>query len=94
MPVAALYDIHGGAYEWKDLRRTVATRLGELGFSETVIGRVLNHAKYSVTGKHYNQYAYLDEIRQALTAWDRDLQRILRDEPRKKSKIVPMRGRR
>jgi integrase len=89
-----LFKIHGGAYEWKDLRRTVATKLGELGFSETVIGRVLNHAKYSVTGKHYNQYAYLDEIRQALTAWDRELQRILAHEPKKKSKVVPLRGRR
>ena len=36
----ALSMIHDGAYEWKDLRRTVATRLADLGFDETVIGRV------------------------------------------------------
>ena len=73
----ALDAIHNGAYEWKDLRRTVATRLADLGFDETVIGRVLNHAKYTVTGKHYNQHRYVDEIRAALTAWDVELQRIL-----------------
>ncbi len=35
----ALGAIHGGAYKWKDLRRTVATRLAGLGFDETTIGR-------------------------------------------------------
>ncbi len=37
--------IHGGAYQWTDLRRTVATRLAKLGFDETTIGRVFNHAR-------------------------------------------------
>ena len=45
-----------------------------------MIGRVLNHAKYTVTGKHYNQHRYVDEIRAALTAWDVELQRILANE--------------
>lgn len=89
----ALGVIHGGAYEWKDLRRTVSTRLAELGIDETVIGRALNHARHTVTGKHYNQHAYLDEIRQALTAWDTELQRILKDEPKKTPRVLPMRRR-
>jgi integrase len=87
----ALRVLHGGAYEWKDLRRTVATRLGELGFSETVIGRVLNHARYTVTAKHYNQHEYLDEKRAALDAWDRELQRILANKPKARGRVVPMR---
>ena len=41
----ALSAIHGGAYTWKDLRRTVATHLAELRFNNTTIGRVLNHAR-------------------------------------------------
>jgi len=90
----ALGVIHGGAYEWKDTRRTVATRLADLGFDETVIGRLLNHAKYSITSKHYNTHAYLDEIRQALTAWDTELARILANVPRTRSRVVPMRRRR
>ena len=85
--------IHGGAYEWKDLRRTVATRLAELGFDETVIGRALNHAKYSITSKHYNTHAYVHEIQQALTAWDQELARILADKPKPRSRVLPMRRR-
>jgi integrase len=90
----ALNAIHNGAYEWTDLRRTVATRLAGLGFDETTIGRVLNHARYTVTGKHYNQHVYVEEIRQALTAWDRELQRILADKPKSKTNVLPMRRRR
>jgi integrase len=89
----ALSPIAAGAYEWTDLRRTVATRLAELGLNETVIGRVLNHARYGVTGKHYNQHVYVEEIRQALSAWDAELARILANKPRVRSRVVPMRPR-
>lgn len=88
----ALAVLHGGKYEWKDLRRTVATRLAGLGFSETVIGRVLNHARYSVTAKHYNRHDYLTETRAALDAWDAELTRILANQP-KPSKVVAHRPR-
>lgn len=89
----SLRAIHDGGYEWKDLRRTVSTRLAELGFDETTIGRVLNHARYTVTAKHYNKHAYVEEIRQALTAWDRELQRILANEPKSKNNVLAMRPR-
>jgi len=89
----ALRPISGGAYEWIDLRRTVATRLADLGFDETVIGRVLNHAKYGVTGKHYNQHEYAEEKRRALTAWDVELQRILANKAKKKAAVLRMRAR-
>jgi integrase len=89
----ALSVLRNGAYTWKDARRTVATRLAELGFDETVIGRVLSHAKHSVTGKHYNQHRYVEEIRTALTAWDTELQRILRHEPKTRTNLLPMRSR-
>ena len=89
----ALGVIHGGAYTWKDLRRTVATRLAGLGFDETVIGRVLNHARVTVTARHYDQHAYLDETRRALTAWDLELQRIRADKPKSTAAVLRMRGR-
>lgn len=88
-----LSTLHGGVYEWTDLRRTVATRLAGLGFDETTIGRVLNHARVSVTAKHYNQHAYLDEKRNALTAWDRELAAIVSGK-REKAKVVTHRPRR
>ncbi len=86
-----LATIHGGKFQWKDLRRTVATRIAGLGFDETCIGRVLNHAKVSVTAKHYNQHAYLDEKQRALDAWDRELQRIVTHTPKAGAAVLPMR---
>ena len=73
----ALSDIHGGVYTWKDLRRTVSTRLAARGFSEEVVGRALNHARYTVTARHYIKHQYFDETRRALHAWDRELQAIV-----------------
>jgi integrase len=90
----ALRPIHNGSYEWTDLRRTVATRLAGLGFDETTIGRVLNHARYGITGKHYNQHVYVEEIRRALTAWDAELRRILTKKERAKGAVLRMRARR
>jgi integrase len=89
----ALGALHGEAWTWIDLRRTVATRLGELGFG-AVVGRVLNHKPQGVTQKHYDQHLYLTEISAALRAWNDELLRVLADEPRTKKKILPMRARR
>jgi integrase len=52
-----------------DLRRTVATRLSELGTPMEDISALLNHVRRDVTGKHYDQYTRLAEKRRALTAW-------------------------
>ncbi|MEX2016820.1 MAG: hypothetical protein WD873_09250 [Candidatus Hydrogenedentales bacterium] len=67
--------------------------LAGLGFDETTIGRVLNHARVTVTGRHYNQHAYLDEKRAALAAWDRELLAIVTGK-RDKAKVVAHRPRR
>lgn len=88
----ALSELRTG-YEWTDLRRTIATRLAALGFGETTIGRVLNHARYTVTARHYNQHAYDSEKRQALEAWDRELQRIVQHQQKAKAAVVSI-GRR
>lgn len=90
----ALAGLHGSSFTWKDLRRTVGTRLAELGFDETTRGRVLNHAAATVTDKHYNVHEYDDEKRQALTAWDAELQRILANQPKHRTPVLPMRARR
>ena len=73
----ALSQIHGGAYTWKDLRRTVSTRLAARGFSEEIVGRALNHARYTVTARHYIKHAYVAELRHALDTWDRELADII-----------------
>lgn len=86
--------VHGGAYTWTDLRRTMATRLGDLGFDDAIIGRVLNHKAATVTRKHYNHAQYIAEIRAVLEAWDTALGRILAGKPMKEAgRVLPMRPR-
>jgi integrase len=86
-----LSKIHDGAYEWKDLRRTVSTRLAELGVSEEVIGRTLNHARYTVTSRHYIKHKYVPETRSALEAWDGTLADIVAGRKASRSRIVRFR---
>ncbi len=86
----ALSVLHGGQYTWIDLRRTVGTRLGDLGYDDTTIGRTLNHAKATITGKVYNKALYLPEKTAALAAWDRELRRIFDGKPKARATVVPI----
>ncbi|MGE0852439.1 MAG: tyrosine-type recombinase/integrase, partial [Hyphomicrobiaceae bacterium] len=52
-----------------DLRRTLATGLGNMGVADEVIERVLNHAPRTVAGKHYNHAKHFEPMRHALEAW-------------------------
>ena len=56
-----------------DIRRTVATHLVRLGVSETVVGRVLNHAPQGVTARTYALHSYAPEKRKALEVWANEL---------------------
>ena len=61
----------GNPWRLHDLRRTVATRMADLGTQPHVIEAVLNHIsghKGGVAGI-YNRAAYADEKRQALALW-------------------------
>jgi integrase len=87
--VAATFD----NFDWRDLRRTFSTGLGSLGIDDGVIDRLLNHAAATIGRKHYNHAKYLPEKQVALEAWDRELGRILRNEPKRKT-VVPIRARR
>jgi integrase len=60
-----------------DLRRTLATRLGDMGVSDDVIGRVLNHRPQTVTGRHYDHARRFEEMRDAIDRWSVQLQRIV-----------------
>jgi len=88
----ALSEMAAGAYEWKDLRRTLSTRLAALGFAEEVVGRALNHAKHTVTARHYIKHDYLRETRLALEAWDAQLERIISGKEGDLSNLVPFRS--
>lgn len=51
-----------------DLRRTAATNISALGYTDDLIGRILNHKNRTVTAR-YNRHSYLEEKRTALDAW-------------------------
>jgi integrase len=60
-----------------DLRRTCATRLGQMEIPGHVIARILNHKQMDITSMIYNKYQYLKEKREALDAWGARLVRIV-----------------
>jgi integrase len=64
-----------------DLRRTMATHLGDLGVQPYVVSRLLNHALQGVTERHYLLSAYAEQRRQALESWSNKLQEIVAGQP-------------
>lgn len=73
-----------------DLRRTAATNLAKLGFTDEVIGEVLNHTRTGVTSI-YNRHRYDIEKQKALEAWERKLLSIVSNH---KGEVIPMAKRR
>ena len=70
-----------------DLRRTTATLITEIGFNRLVVDKILNHKDQSVGGI-YDRHSYDREKRQALEAWERELDAILTGS--KESKVIPL----
>lgn len=72
-----------------DVRRTVATHLVRLGVTETIVGRVLNHAAQGVTARTYALHSYAPEKRSALDRWAAELMRAVEGEST--GKVVDLR---
>ena len=53
----------------RDIRRTVKTRMGEIGIDKGIRDRLQNHAFHDVSSKHYDRYGYLAEKRCAMDRW-------------------------
>ena len=70
-----------GLKDWRihDLRRTAATGMIRLGVPQLVVGKVLNHASRGLSGVTgiYDRHGYLDNKRDALTAWSKHLREII-----------------
>lgn len=62
-----------------DLRRTFATNLAALQIPPHVTERLLNHASGTISGVAaiYNRHAYIEEMRQAVEAWEKRLIELL-----------------
>ena len=76
-----------------DLRRTTATRLGELGIPPHIVAAVLNHVSDFRGGVHgvYDRSNPEAQKRYALTLWGEHLLAIVggREAP---SRVVPLRA--
>ena len=73
-----------------DLRRTLRTKLAEIGVSDVIGEKVLGHKLQGVLAV-YNRHHYDVEKRQALESWELKLKRILGIEP-EETKVIPMRS--
>lgn len=72
-----------------DLRRTVRTRLSSLRVSDAVAEMVIGHGRRGLQ-RVYDQHRYLDEMREALTAWETKLRTIVNPPP-PSDNVVPLR---
>jgi integrase len=68
-----------GVKDWRihDLRRTVRSKLAELGVPRDVARKVLNHEDGKVD-RIYNRHEYLAEKREALARWETRLMEIVK----------------
>jgi integrase len=72
-----------------DLRRTLRTRLGQLGIVDALAELVIGHKQKGLVAV-YNQYDYDKEKRQALGKWDRKLRQIVGLEVPDTGKVIQL----
>ncbi|NLA68550.1 MAG: integrase [Gammaproteobacteria bacterium] len=80
-------ELPGGEFSITDIRRTVETRLADLGIHSDVRAQLQSHGLGGVQSRHYDRHDYLPEKRSALEA----LYRLVTTEG---AKVVPLRGKR
>lgn len=66
------------AWTPSDIRRTVKTRMGEVGIAKIYRDMVQNHIQNDVSTRHYDRYDYLPEKRAALEKWCTRLEEIIK----------------
>ncbi|MEO0882769.1 MAG: tyrosine-type recombinase/integrase [Pseudomonadota bacterium] len=70
--VKRVLDKEAGFDDWTyhDLRRTMTTRMAEIGIPDHVVDRLLNHSvARSTRARHYDRYSYEKEKAAALEEW-------------------------
>ena len=82
--LARLKTAIGAEFRIHDIRRTVATKLGELGIADDVVSRVLSHSGGGgapITRRHYNLAQQVAPTRKALQALSDHLDAIVAKKP-------------
>jgi integrase len=89
----AALDRRSGIADWlvHDLRRTVATRMADLGVQPHVIEQILNHQSGHKRGPAgvYNRSSYEREVRAALAVWEDHLRVLVAGGERRVVHIAP-----
>lgn len=67
----------GVSFRHHDLRRTLATKLAELGTDVVVVERILGHAFGGVKGI-YNRHSYIPQMKEALLLYEKHIRKIIR----------------
>ncbi len=89
MPTARLRERAGVEFQLRDIRRTVRTRLREMGTSQDVSEAILSHARPRLI-RTYDRYEPVPEMRAALEAWSARLEAILSGTTERK--VIPFKG--
>ncbi|MBP7765315.1 MAG: integrase family protein [Syntrophaceae bacterium] len=76
--------IGAGAFDLRDVRRTVETMLAGMGVSRDIRAQLLSHGISGVQAQHYDRHEYLKEKHLSLLKWERHLNRIASGEEEKK----------
>lgn len=76
------FDKRLGIAPWTlhDLRRTFSSNMAALGVAPHITEKLLNHVSGTVSGVAavYNRYAYVPEMRAAITLWEQKLESLVR----------------
>ena len=67
--------LSGGEWSPHDLRRTMASRMGDLGVEPHIIERCLNHVQQGIAGV-YQKQEYMQERKVAFDKWGKQLQTL------------------
>jgi integrase len=84
---AELGDVPPG-WVFHDIRRTFRTRLSGLRVAHEVAEMVIGHGRKGLA-RVYDQYTYVDEMREALEAWGSRLRLVVEPPP---ANVVPLRA--
>lgn len=68
--------LSGGEWSPHDLRRTMASRMGDLGIEPHVIERCLNHIQQGIVGV-YQRQEYMESRRTAFEQWGHKLEEVI-----------------
>ena len=77
-------------WELRDIRRSVATKMADLGIQPHIIEQILNHQSGHKAGPAgiYNRSSYQAEVKRALAMWEDHLLTLVEGTERK---LVPLR---